>query len=97
MCLACDAGQYSIQTTIGCAPCPAGYLCYGKTNSDKPKTVESNGGEVCPKGNYCPEGSSEPIMCPPGSYNPSTGGKSASDCILCPAGTSNSVYGSAGC
>ena len=29
--------------------------------------------------------------------NPTTGGKSASDCILCPAGTSNSDYGSSGC
>ena len=97
LCLACDAGTYSTTPIVGCDPCPAGYLCYGGTNSDVPKNVEANNGELCPKGHYCPLGSSEPMMCPPGSFNPNFGGKSQTDCLLCPVGTSNSQYGAEGC
>jgi hypothetical protein len=45
--------------------------------------------QPCTAGSYCPLGSSSTInitLCPPGSYNPNTGGESADACKHCPAG-----------
>ena len=43
-------------------------------------------GGYCRPSHYCPEGISEPIPCPEGTYNPEEGGSQLSDCIACPAG-----------
>lgn len=62
-----------------------------------PTDVELHGGEECPPGYYCPEGTGEPIPCPAGSYRDITLGKSVDDCILCPSGRFNDLEGQAGC
>lgn len=54
----------------GCQPCPAGYLCFGGTNTNVPKNVTVHRGEKCQKGAFCIEGSYEAQYCKPGSYNP---------------------------
>lgn len=65
----CPEGTYSIADTDGCLPCPEGYLCYGRTNTNKPISVIDHNGEICPQGFYCPEGSSDSTPCPPGTFN----------------------------
>jgi hypothetical protein len=42
----------------------------------------------CPEGFYCPEGTkrSTQFMCPAGTYQPSLGATSLSDCLVCTAG-----------
>ena len=96
-CKKCPAGTYSISTIDGCDPCPAGYLCYGGTNTDRPKDELYDFGTICGKGQYCPEGSYSPEFCPPGTYNQNFGAKSLEQCTLCPEGSSNAAYGAEGC
>jgi len=38
-------------------PCAPGYICEGGSATPTPAN-SSQGGFVCPEGNYCPEGSS---------------------------------------
>lgn len=45
-------------------PCMAGYYCSGGTI--EPNPVNQTYGDICPRGHYCPEGSSAKIACPPG-------------------------------
>ncbi|KAH0623288.1 hypothetical protein JD844_031442, partial [Phrynosoma platyrhinos] len=40
----------------------------------------------CPAGYFCPNGTSYPNPCPPGTYNPLQGQDESSDCRTCPAG-----------
>lgn len=40
----------------------------------------------CPRGFYCPEGTSDPVPCPPGSFNPLAGQEDLADCRECNAG-----------
>ena len=42
--------------------------------------------DVCPPGHYCPEGSSSPIQCPPGTNSSALGLTSESDCPSCVKG-----------
>lgn len=96
-CKECPPGTYSFYDTDGCAPCPAGYVCYGETNTGRPTLLVQDRGEICPKGHYCPEGSSEAIRCPPGTYNDAFGAKSEDDCSLCQADTFQDLFGQIGC
>lgn len=44
-------------------------------------------GYECPRGTYCPAGSSFPLGCPPGTYNPSEAMEECADCLagsICP-------------
>ena len=43
----------------------------------------SEGGYRCPAGKYCPEGTTSPLNCPPGSYSERSG---LGFCDPCPAG-----------
>jgi len=43
-------------------------------------------GNICPPGFYCPVGTSSPIGCPVGKYNPDSGKSSESGCLTCPLG-----------
>lgn len=72
-CNACPPGTFSTYTSDGCEICPAGYACYGETNTKTPTLFENHNGEKCPKGHYCPEGTYIPLECPPGSFNPVEG------------------------
>jgi hypothetical protein len=54
---------------------------------DAGSTVSVNvsvGGALCPPGNFCPNGTSIPVPCPAGTFNPSTG--AVGPCTPCPAG-----------
>lgn len=62
--------------------CDEGYYCSGGSNSSDP-VVESLTGGPCPPGTYCPTGSSSPLSCKPGSYNPSS---IQAVCLDCPPG-----------
>ena len=62
--------------------CEAGYFCYLGSNSSNPSDTTASGGP-CPAGTYCIEGSSEPVDCSPGYYNPI---EVQSECLDCPAG-----------
>ena len=55
-CKSCPPGTFSGYSSVGCEPCPPGYACYGETNTNRPTLFENHGGERCPKGHYCPEG-----------------------------------------
>jgi hypothetical protein len=40
-------------------------------------------GDVCPRGHFCAEGTSSPIPCAEGTFNPSRGATSSEDCQPC--------------
>ena len=42
--------------------------------------------DMCPPGHYCPQGSTAPQQCPPGTVSFSTGRTQLSDCQSCPGG-----------
>jgi hypothetical protein len=42
--------------------------------------------DMCPPGHYCPQGSSSPIQCPPGTNSSSTGLTAITDCPPCTRG-----------
>ncbi|CAM9728195.1 unnamed protein product, partial [Laminaria digitata] len=62
--------------------CGAGYACV--EGAESPQPVDGITGYECPRGTYCPAGSSFPIGCSPGSYNPS---KVMESCTECSAGS----------
>lgn len=97
-CEACPAGTYSTHgITQGCAPCEPGHVCTGQTSTAFPTLADDHGGYLCPKGAYCPAGSAEERLCPPGTYNPEEGVESQEKCRLCEAGTFAATWGSVGC
>ncbi|RUS80256.1 hypothetical protein EGW08_011985, partial [Elysia chlorotica] len=92
---ACPAGFYCPQETgvpIGCPPgtyqpnlgeiaclnCPSGYYCVQNTSLPEP----------CPPYSFCPNGTSDPILCPNGTYTDAltTGLEAEEDCWSCVAG-----------
>ena len=60
-----------------CLDCLAGYYC-----PDSASTTVT----PCPEGQYCPEGSDVPNLCPAGTYSPSQGLYNESQCIDCDPG-----------
>ena len=64
-------------------PFPGYYCTYG-SNSSTPTLGDQ--ADECPSGHYCPEGSSRPSPCPPGSYNAGTRLQKISDCSNCTGG-----------
>jgi len=53
--------------------------------------------QSCPVGYICPQGSSEPVPCPPGSYGNHTSAESLEECHKCPPGTFNHLYAQRAC
>ena len=62
--------------------CFAGYYCTGSSITPYPEDAAEGGG-MCEPGYYCPEGSTEMTICPPGTYEPRSG---SDECQICPAG-----------
>ena len=62
--------------------CEAGYYCTGGSNSSNPTSTTATGGP-CPAGSFCVIGSSQPQLCPAGTYSSLT---QQSNCTVCPAG-----------
>ena len=98
-CIACAPGYYSDKDGLSkCPICPAG--TYSETAGGATKCLPCNPGQ------FCPEGSSKPSMCPNGQYSPDT--KTCDYCpagykcpggtlIKCPAGTYQGVTGQTSC
>lgn len=87
-CKPCIGGQACTVTGLASPdqPCSAGYVCVGGATTTTP---DDNGvtGTVCPKGSYCPARSSAPILCPAGTFNNVTGGRSLAEaCLPCTPG-----------
>ncbi|XP_023933458.1 uncharacterized protein LOC106181652, partial [Lingula anatina] len=86
-CSPCLGGYYCpmpgmVTPTDLCSP---GYYCRQYANISAPdQGIDAN---ICPAGQYCPEGSPAPINCPQGSYSNTTGLHADTDCTLCPAGS----------
>ena len=82
--------------------CEAGYFCGGGSAVSTPfesnsyqisyagetcvKVLNSTVNDMCPPGHYCPEGSSAPVQCPPGTNSSSPGLTKESDCPSCTRG-----------
>lgn len=63
--------------------CESGFFCRNGSAVSRPFGFPETVGSICPRGHFCPKGSSEPIPCPPGMYSNVSG---ASSCSICPAG-----------
>ena len=69
----------SQQTSATCAGlCPAGFTC---------GTEATVAPEACPKGHYCPGGTSDALPCPPGYFDYVGGLVADSYCTTCPVGS----------
>jgi hypothetical protein len=83
-CTSCLPGYYCNQTGLEfpVGLCEPGFYCLGGSVSSQPPNATSTGGP-CPPGSYCPEGSSNHINCPSGTYSPAA---MSSNCTDCPPG-----------
>ncbi|KAG8568304.1 hypothetical protein GDO81_013953 [Engystomops pustulosus] len=75
-CVPCYAGYFcaSVGLSSPTGLCSAGFFCPGNFTSTNPTAF------LCPKGHYCSSGSSHPIPCPTGQYQPNTGSHSCTPC-----------------
>ncbi|OAF70026.1 hypothetical protein A3Q56_02216, partial [Intoshia linei] len=85
-CQSCLPGKYcdAIGKISVVGPCSAGYICISGAKSSKP--TDGTTGVICPKGHYCPAGSSRGIKCPTGTYSSQTGLKLVTECTDCDSG-----------
>lgn len=85
-CTDCDPGYYcdTLGRTEPTGKCDAGYYCLLGANTAAP--VNGVTGDLCPRGGYCPAGSSGPTDCAPGTFNNYSGGKTQADCAPCTPG-----------
>jgi hypothetical protein len=103
-CSICPKGKYCIEATVNPETCLAGYYCpYGTKSAKQYPCPEGTYSSLtglekiedcsttCPKGKYCPAGSTAAINCPAGTYNDETGATSRGPggdkaCKECPGG-----------
>ncbi|ETO67181.1 hypothetical protein F444_15794 [Phytophthora nicotianae P1976] len=88
--IVCDAGAYCSSTNTDAAlPCKEGFYCVQGSYTATP-TGQNNSlgtiGDVCTRGHYCPQGTSNPIPCLPGTYSETTQNVNASYCLPCSPG-----------
>ncbi|GMF37121.1 unnamed protein product [Phytophthora fragariaefolia] len=88
--IVCDAGAYCSSTNTNAAlPCSEGFYCVQGSYTATP-TGQNNSlgtiGNVCYSGHYCPQGTSNPIPCPPGTYAETTQNVGITDCLPCSPG-----------
>jgi hypothetical protein len=94
-CIICPPGKYCVGGNA--APdglCAEGYACSLGAPQSSPQNIykfelDSIPGK-CPMGYFCPQGSSSPQPCPPGTYQGATGSAS---CNKCPKGKYCDEYG----
>ncbi|OMJ93310.1 hypothetical protein SteCoe_3776 [Stentor coeruleus] len=94
----CVSGYYCLQSALFSLPCrPGTYLDTSRGTSLSSCKIGDAGyyldsfasttpGTQCPAGYYCLAGTSQPVSCPIGTYNPSPGGASKDNCVICDAG-----------
>ena len=91
-CGQCPTGTFSAvpgaSSVEECQPCSAG------TYADFPGSAICR---QCPQGAYCPPRTSNPRLCPPGSFSAASGAASAAVCTLCPAGSFAAEAGAVSC
>ena len=61
--------------------CDAGWICTGMSQTSQP--TDGNGGDLCPKGHFCQEGTTSPSPCPEGFFLPFMGASNVSSCQAC--------------
>ena len=85
-CIDCPPGMYCLAgASTPTADCTQGHYCRLGAEIAAPTGSVTNYGQ-CPAGHYCPTATGDPIQCPPGTYNPSTGSIDNTACAQCPAG-----------
>lgn len=84
-CYTCSEGSYceGEGLTRPTGLCDIGYYC---TSGSRTRTPDGSGGDVCPAGNYCPQGSPSPVACPPGTNSTAKGIGQKSQCGACTKG-----------
>nr|CCA16646.1 conserved hypothetical protein [Albugo laibachii Nc14] len=87
-CTRCDLGHYCSESgaTSVMGVCALGFFCRRGCMESMPTKIDreaDEGGDQCPQGTYCSEGSMEPLPCPPGTYSDAFG---AFECRACPMG-----------
>ncbi|GMH76479.1 hypothetical protein TrLO_g8185 [Triparma laevis f. longispina] len=95
-CDECPSGKLSGAGAESCGACPAGYVCTSEGQTPCPPGQYSNNDsncKTCEPGYKCP-GSTDRMICSPGSSQPSGGQDS---CIPCAAGTFQPSSGHASC
>ena len=91
-----------LRSSEECLPCPGGYYCAGfglpaptglcdagffcRSRATIPAPTDGITGDICPRGGYCPEGSTVQANCPLGTYGNSTGNRAKEDCVDCDPG-----------
>ena len=85
-CSDCLGGYYCGQPglTYPRTLCSAGYYCRRSANISTP--YQDWDADECPVGHYCPEGTTEPVACPLGTFSNNTGLMNVTECELCTAG-----------
>ena len=80
-CSPCSAGFYcpNSGTVVPTLNCFSGYWC--KSGSVNAVPVGQPYGDVCPKGAWCPRGTTKPILCPAGTYQPLEKQKEFGNCL----------------
>ena len=83
-CTACTPGMYCAETnlTTPSGLCDPGFVCSSEAVVPNPSGDDSTG-FPCPNRHYCPAGTSIPLLCNAGEYNPIEG---QAECFACPAG-----------
>ena len=100
-CTLCPNGQFCSQGLIQ-GNCSSGYFCKAGQSSGTPIAplltsllnqvtnllayLESLPGAPCPPGRYCPSGTSDPLICPNGTFRGDPYGAHIKDCGPCQAG-----------
>lgn len=95
-CSPCDGGSYcdGYGLTVPSGPCSPGYFCSSASQTSTPAVIfneyqnftrfGSNG--ICPRGFFCPLGTSIPMPCPIGTFNHQQGSSSDNACTACTQG-----------
>eukprot|EP00704_Kipferlia_bialata_P000894 g894.t1 len=74
-CIDCPPGKYC-EGSACLTPtdvCTQGYYCTLAATVSTPLDDDTQGGNICPAGSYCPAGASTATTCPAGKYCPTTG------------------------
>ena len=80
-CFKCSAGVYCLGGRDE-KPCDEGFFC--KERSTTPRPTDKVMGLLCPAGDFCPTGTTNPRACPIGTFGPTEG--LGASCEPCPPG-----------
>nr|XP_022291423.1 uncharacterized protein LOC111102827 [Crassostrea virginica]XP_022291424.1 uncharacterized protein LOC111102827 [Crassostrea virginica] len=92
-CVKCSPGLYcrGEALSVPTGPCSPGFYCDG--GSITPQPLNGYGGDICPAGHFCPEGTGLYTQCSVSTYNPSRGQSSVTACLTCPKWATCDVRG----